>query len=337
LLAAVALSVLCVALLLHPAEAGNNGSRRHPKPSPSPSPSPTPSPSPPSGEPVIAAAGDIACDPAIADFKGGAGTTTTCRQQYTSDLLVQSPLSAVLPLGDNQYDCGGYNAFMAAYDPSWGRVKAIVHPVPGNHEYTTGLGSDCSAINDAGGYFTYFGPAASDPSNGYYSFDVGSWHIIALNSNCIYVGGCGSGSLQEQWLKADLVAHPTACTLAYWHHPRFSSDLEHGNDATFDPFWQDLYAAGAEIVLNGHAHDFERFASQDPAQRADRLGIREFVVGTGGRNHYGFSSKTQPNSEVRNSDTFGVLKLVLHPTGYDWQFVPESGRTFTDSGTGSCH
>ncbi len=197
----------------------------------------------------------------------------------------------------------------------------------GNHEYGT---------RDAAGYFSYFGGAAGDPAEGWYSYDLGSWHLIALNSECSHVGGCGAGSAQERWLRADLAAHRTACTLAYWHEPRFSSG-QHGDRASYDAFWRDLYDAGAEIVLNGHDHDYERFAPQNPDGRLDLArGIREFVVGTGGASHYHFK-KVKPNSEVRGTDTFGVLLLRLGSERYQWQFVPGAGKDLTDSGTGLCH
>jgi acid phosphatase type 7 len=160
--------------------------------------------------------------------------------------------------------------------------------------------------------------------------------VIALNANCAAVGGCQADSPQEKWLKADLSAHPGTCTLAYWHQPRFSSAL-HGNNKDTDTFWQDLYRAGTDIVLNGHDHDYERFAAQTPNAIADpKQGIREFVVGTGGRSLYPFVN-VQPNSEVRNDDTYGVLELKLYPNSYDWKFIPEKGKTFSDSGRGTCH
>ena len=177
---------------------------------------------------------------------------------------------------------------------------------------------------------------AKASATGYYSYDVGAWHIVALNSNCAAVGGCQTGSRQERWLRDDLAAHRAACTLAYWHHPRFSSG-EHGNQPAYDAFWRDLYASGAEIVLNGHDHDYERFAPQDPSAVADPArGVREFVVGTGGKNHYGITGVVA-NSEMRNATTFGVLHLTLQRAGYQWKFLPEPGKSFTDSGTGSCH
>ncbi len=279
------------------------------------------------GDPVIAAAGDIACDPADASFNGGAGTASACRMMASSDLLVSRKLTAVLALGDNQYEDGALHKFRRAYEPTWGRVKSITHPAVGNHEYLQ---------SNASGYFVYFGSAAGDPKKGYYSYDLGAWHIIVLNSNCSQAGGCGVGSPQELWLRADLAASRAACTLAYWHHPRFSSG-PHGSDPAYDAFWRDLYGAGADVVLAGHDHDYERFTPQDPNGAADRVrGIREFVVGTGGRSHYRLKG-VQPNSEVRNTDTFGVLLMTLRPAGYDWRFVPESGRPFTDSGSSPCH
>jgi acid phosphatase type 7 len=278
------------------------------------------------GDPVIATAGDIACDPAAPSFNGGVGTATECRMAATSDLLLGVGLVAVLPLGDTQYERGALGAFQQSYAPSWGRVKSISRPAVGNHEYQTA---------DAVDYFTYFGAAAGDPARGYYSFDVGAWHLIALNANCPHVGGCGTGLAQEQWLRADLAAHPAACTLAYWHQPRFSSGL-HGNDATYTAFWQALYDYRADVVLNGHDHLYERFALQDPNGVATSAGIRQFTVGTGGRSHYAVTT-VQPNSEVRNTDTFGVLLLTLRAGGYDWRFRPEAGKTFTDSGTETCH
>jgi hypothetical protein len=292
----------------------------------SPIPSPTRTATPvTSGDPVIAAAGDIACDPSDGSFNGGNGTANSCRQKAVSDLFVNRNFSAVLTLGDTQYEDGSLTKYQQSFDPSWGRAKSIIRPAVGNHEYSTA---------GASGYYDYFGAAAGDRTKGYYSYDIGAWHIIALNSNCSQVGGCGTGSPQEQWLKSDLAAHPTMCTLAYWHHPRFSGG-EHGSSTSYDAFWRALYAAGADIVLSGHDHDYERFAPQNPSGAADPNGIQQFVVGTGGKNHYTFTT-TLPNSLVRNSDTYGILKLTLHAASYDWQFVPEAGKTFTDSGTRNC-
>jgi hypothetical protein len=279
-------------------------------------------------EPVIAAVGDMACDPGDANFKGGAGGRTSCHQLATSNLLVNRGLAAFLPLGDNQYEDGTLAKFQASYEPSFGRLKAITHPVVGNHEYLT---------TGAAGHFDYFGAAAGERGQGWYSYDVGDWHLIALNSTCGPVGGCGPDSPQGRWLAADLAAHPDGCTLAYWHHPRFSSG-KHGSTAAMIPVWQALYDAGAEVVLSGHDHVYERFAPQDPFGGADAgHGIRQFVVGTGGKNHYAFANPAGiANSEVRNADTFGVLELTLGRGLYSWRFLPSSG-TFTDSGSATCH
>ena len=296
---------------------------------PAPSPRTTQSTTPPAPppDPVIAAAGDIACDPDIPAFNRGEGTRGACRQNHTADLIAEEDVSAVLPLGDNQYDFGTLADYRRSYGPSWGRFLAKTYPVPGNHEYST---------PQASGYFKFFGARAGNRARGYYSYDIGTWHLIALNSNCGAVGGCGRGSPQERWLRTDLAAHATLCTLAYWHHPRFSSGL-HGDDTSYTAFWQALYAAGADVVLVGHDHDYERFAPQDPLGRSDApRGIREFVVGTGGRSRYPFR-EPRPNSEVRNFGTYGVLMLTLHEDSYDWRFVPEAEKSFTDSGSTACH
>ena len=287
-------------------------------------------------DPVIAAAGDIACDPATSVFNNGKGTSASCRELYTSNLLVNAGLSAVLVLGDNQYYCGGFQAYVQSYDLSWGRIKSITHPVPGNHEYLTSGGTGCTTSNaGAAGYFQYFGAAAGTAGKGYYSFNIGTWHLIALNSECEDVGGCASGSPEYKWLKADLTAHPNQCTLAYWHIPLFSSGGRANSNAL--SFWQLLYTAKADIVLNGHDHIYERFAPQTPTGSADPgRGITEFVVGTGGNDHTTIAAPAA-NSRITNTTTYGVLELTLHPGSYDWKFVPEAGQTFTDSGSASCH
>ena len=275
--------------------------------------------------PVIAAVGDIACDPASPNFNDGAGLVDTCHQRATSDLVVGGGYAAFLALGDLQYENGTFDAFMASYDPSWGRAKDITRPAPGNHEYNT---------DGAVGYYQYFGAAAGDPAKGYYSFDVGDWHVVALNSNCKFVA-CAAGSEQEQWLRADLAAHPTACALAYWHHPRFSSG-EHGDDPSMADLFRAADEGGVDIVLNGHDHHYERFALQDADGTPDAVdGVREFVVGSGGKNHY-VATDPVANSELIEAGTFGVLQLTLHPTSYDWAFEPEAGATFTDSGSHAC-
>lgn len=297
---------------------------------------PTPSHGPPtssqnqhtrSHDPVIAAAGDIACDPRprlgtrVESMLGGCGAAQT----YA--LLRARKLDAVLALGDEQYEDGLLSSFQRSYAATWGRLKRITHPTPGNHEYYSSSAAD--------GYFDYFGAAAGARGLGYYSFDLGSWHLIALNGNCTFVD-CSAGSKQERWLRADLARNRAACVLAYWHQPRFSSGVHH-SDRAYAAFWADLYAARADVVLNGHDHDYERFAPQGPAGHADtQHGIREFVVGTGGRSHSIFL-KTEPNSEARAGGTFGALFLTLHPNSYDWSFVPIAGYIFSDSGKQRCH
>ena len=275
----------------------------------------------------IAAAGDIACDPASGSFNRGLGVMLECRQRATSDLVVGAGYEAVLALGDIQYENGAFSKFGASYGKSWARVKAITRPVPGNHEYYT---------SGAVGYYRYFGAAAGDPMKGYYSFDVGGWHLIALNSNCSAVGGCGAGSPQEQWLRADLAAHASAsCTLAYWHHPRFSSG-EYGSHSTYQDFWEALFDANADVVLVAHDHGYERFAPQTPRGALDRVrGIRQFVSGSGGKSLHRFPA-VRANSEARDVTSLGILELTLSADGYRWRFRPAVG-SFEDAGSGSCH
>ena len=264
-----------------------------------------------------------------ADVLVGAGDVAACNEidgaQATAKLLESIP-GTIFAAGDLADPDGTAEEFNNCYGPTWGRFKARTRPSPGNHEYHAGGASP---------YFQYFGAAAGELGKGWYSYDLSSWHIVVINSDCSDVG-CGAGSEQEQWLRHDLAAHPAACTLAYWHHPLFTSG-HHGNDLVLKPIWQDLYGAHADVVLNGHDHDYERFAPQDPDGRSDPVhGIREFVVGTGGRHQRPFE-KPLVTSQVRNTGTFGVLKLALHPKGYDWQFIPVAGQTFTDSGSGVCH
>ncbi len=279
---------------------------------------------PPGAAPVLAAAGDIAC--------GAESISASCKQMETSDLLLQINPTAVAPLGDVQYEDGQYSNFIGFYDPSWGRLKSITQPVLGNHEYGT---------PGAAGYFDYFNGAgnfsgpAGDRDKAYYSLDLGSWHVVVLNSNCSKVGGCGAGSAQEAWLRADLAAHPAACTIGLMHHPLYSSG---GRDApTTRPLYQAMYDYGVDVVLAGHDHTYERFAPQDANGNLDTLrGFREFVVGTGGRNHTHLATRF-PNSEVFDDTSFGVLKLTLRAGSYDWAFLPIPGHTFTDSGTTTCN
>jgi chitodextrinase len=276
--------------------------------------------------PVIAVAGDIACANTDAAYNGGAGTSIACQQRATSDLLVNAGYAAVLVLGDNQYNSGSLSQFNAVYDPTWGRVKSITHPTIGNHEYGT---------SNASGYFTYFGSSAGDPSKGYYSYDIGTWHVVTLNSNCTIVA-CTAGSTQEQWLRADLAAHPSTCTVATTHHARWSSGHD-GDNVFLQPLWQALIDGGVDVLLSGHSHNYERFAPQNASGGLDNTnGIRQFVVGTGGAFFTGVGS-AHPNSQVRNNDTFGIMKMTLRPTGYDWQFIRAAGGSFTDSGSTACH
>jgi acid phosphatase type 7 len=246
-------------------------------------------------DPVLVGAGDIADCSSTGD-------------EATAN-LVDGIAGTVFTLGDNAYPDGTAAQFTNCYGPSWGRFKARTHPATGNHEYNT---------RGAKGYFGYFGAAAGDPTKGYYSYDLGAWHIIVLNSNCANVS-CQVGSAQERWLRTDLAAHPTRCTLAYWHHPLFKDG---GENASVRPFWQALYAAGADLVLNGHVHNYQRFAPRDPAGHTDSAnGIREIIAGTGGE-----SARHQ-----------GVLKLTLHATSYDWQYIPVPGKGSPDSGSSACH
>ena len=260
----------------------------------------------------------------------GAGDIADCKDlsgaEATAKLLDQLP-GTVMAVGDLAYPDGSKENFVC-YDKTWGRAKSRTRPAVGNHEFHSAHGTP---------YFDYFGAAAGDPKTGYYSYELGTWHVVVLNSECKDVGGCEAGSSQEKWLRADLAAHPVACTLAYWHKPLFSSGSAHGNDLSVKPLFQVLYEANADLIINGHDHDYERFAPQTPDGAADPArGIREFVAGTGGKNHRPFS-EPKPNSEVRDATAFGVLKLTLKPGGYDWQFIPEAGKTFTDSGSGNCH
>lgn len=284
------------------------------------------------GDVVLMTAGDIACDPTSSSFNGGNGTSSSCRQKATSDLLVAANPDAVLPLGDLQYENAKLSDFTASYDPSWGRVFAKTYPVVGNHEYQT---------SGASGYYDYWNRTGQDKGHrsakGYYSFDLGGWHIVVLNSNCSQAGGCSAGSAQQQWLRADLQTHPAPCTIAAWHHPRFntsSSGLK-TNGAT-QALWQALYDNHADIILNGHVHHYERWAPVTPAGTSDPNGIREFIVGTGGID-LGGSGSASGNLEVLEKKTFGVLKLTLHATSYDWQFMPVAGQSFSDSGSSACH
>ncbi|HSF18384.1 MAG TPA: hypothetical protein VLK65_22835 [Vicinamibacteria bacterium] len=258
----------------------------------------------------------------------GAGDVSDCLDnddEKTAQLLDAIP-GTVFTTGDNAFSTGSASEFSTCYDPVWGRHKSRTRPSIGTNEYNT---------TGATGYFNYFGAAAGDPATGYYSYELGSWHVIVLNSVCNRVGGCGLDSPQGLWLKNDLEANSNACTVAYWHHPRFSSGELADRDSVLD-FWRLLYDYGADVVLNGNDQIYERLAPQDPGGIADPTGLREFVVGTGGRFHGSFLDN-QPNSQARDNTAYGVLKLTLNPASYDWEFVPEAGQAFTDSGNTACN
>jgi len=275
-----------------------------------PSPSPTPTTPPPSGDPILVGAGDIA--------NSGSGDTATAA------LISALPsTSTVFAAGDNAYDSGTLAEYNTYYAPTWGQFKSRTIPAPGNHEYNT---------SGASGYFDYFGALAGPNRNGWFSKDLGNWHIVSLNSEV----NAAAGSPQETWLRQDLAASTKPCTLAMWHSPLFTSG-SHAPDSAVKPLFQALYDYNADVVVTGHNHNYERFAPMDPNGTLDNTrGIREFVNGAGGAGHYNFTS-IAANSQVRNSDTLGVLKLTLHSNSYDFQFIPEAGKTFTDSGTTACH
>ena len=281
-------------------------------PTATPTPTPTATPTPSASASVLVGAGDIASCGLTAD-------TATAS-------VVAGIAGTVFTAGDNAYETGSAANYRDCYDPTWGAFRDRTYPVPGNHEYET---------SGAAGYFNYFGAMAGPVGTGWYAYDLGGWRIYALNSNCLVVG-CDVGSAQEQWLRADLATSPRPCVLAYWHHPRFSSG-QHGNNSEVAALWNALYDAGADLVVNGHDHSYERFAPQTPSGTADAAtGIRQFVVGTGGASLRSFST-IRANSQLRNSTTYGVIKLTLSTDAYAWQFVPAGSGTFKDSGSGTCH
>jgi Ca2+-binding RTX toxin-like protein len=265
-------------------------------------------------DPVISIAGDIACATSTSGYNGGEGTATQCRQKHTSDMILNADY--VLVLGDAQYPSGGLAQYRTVYDATWGRKKSVTFPAPGDHDY--------QSSSTAAGYFAYFGV----PS--YYSFDIGSWHFASLNSEIDH----SAGSPQEQWLKADLSKTSQPCVGAFWGAATFSSG-GHGNNTSFRPFWDDLYAAKADVVLGGDDHEYERFTKLTPAGTPASDGIRQFVVGTGGRNLSSFKT-IQPTSQA-HAKVFGVLDMRLGASDYSWQFRTESGGTFSDSGTEMCN
>ena len=275
---------------------------------------------------LIAAAGDLVC---------GFDTPPNipCYHMRTAAVVKQLNPAALLLLGDVQYENGASMDFQSYYEPAFGEFKSITYPSPGNHEYFT---------PGASGYFDYFNGVGADSGRagsrrrGYYSFNLGAWHIVALNSNCREIGGCGARSPQATWLKADLAANRAKCTLAFTHSSRFSSG-EHGNDDLLRDLWQILYDAGADVVLSGHDHTYERFKPQDASGRADdKRGIRAFVVGTGGKG-LGRFMRERPNSEVRDNSSIGVLTMTLRAESYSWRFAPVPPLPLKDSGDGTCH
>ena len=274
---------------------------------------------------LIAAAGDIACDPTMSTFDGS--SPSTCQHRATAALVTGA--EAVLPLGDLQYEDGTLNQFNASYDPSWGPFAPTTYPAVGNHEYH---------VAGAQGYFDYWaskGRPTGGVGAGYYSYDIGTWHLIALNSNCSPVK-CIEGTVQNDFLEQDLATTTKACILAYWHHPLFnagSTTMLAGPRA----FWDDLYPAGADIVLNGHLHNYQRFGKQDPAGQAASNGVREFIVGTGGRSNGGSLSPSYPNFEFGNTTSFGVLKLHLGANSYSWEYVTINGTVLDSGGPVSCN
>lgn len=252
----------------------------------------------------------------------GAGDLDVCRPgaEATARLLDRIP-GSVFSLGDYGYPVSDAQTLATCYEPTWGRHRARTFPAPGNHDWDAQLGAP---------YFAYFGPAAGPSGTGYYSVDLGAWHILSLNSNA----SAQPGSPQYEWLRQDLERGTGPCALAYWHHPVFSSG-PHGNNPHMGEIWRLLDLAGVDVVLVGHEHSYERFAPQDADGRPDADGIRQFVVGTGGVSLRPFSA-VHPNSEARNSDTFGVLTLALHALTYEWEFVPVDGQSFSDVGFGAC-
>ena len=246
----------------------------------------------------------------------------------TAAIISANPNAVVFTAGDNSNESGTASQYANCVAKTWGAFKDRIRPVPGNHDYMT---------SGAAPYYAYFGAAAGAAGEGYYSYNLANnWHVIALNAMCSSVGGCKAGSAQETFLRNDLAANAGKHVIAIWHIPSFSSGGEHGNNASYLAWWQDLYAAHADIVIDGHDHDYERFGLQSPTATADPNGIREFVLGTGGAGQRPFGT-IRANSQVRSTGTFGVLQLTLGAHSYSWRFIPIAGGTFTDSGTQATH
>jgi calcineurin-like phosphoesterase family protein len=289
---------------------------------------------------TIGAVGDMACDTSDRAYNGGAGTSSACGERSTSAAMqANSSLTLILGLGDYQYDCGAPADWTASYDPTWGRLDYLMDPAAGNHEYITGrdaFGAQCPTSNaTAQGYFNHFGAAAHQGTGGHYSFNVGSWHVIALNGNCGHtgVGGCGATSPQTVWLKHDLAANSSACTLAYWHQPLFTG-IGTGKNPAYQAWWNALYADHADVVLNGHIHNYQRFGPKNPSGAADARGITEYVVGTGGESQVSVKAAARPQPVVWKR-AFGYLQMTLQPGGWTAKFI-SAARTVLDSSSGTC-
>ncbi len=253
----------------------------------------------------------------------GAGDIAQCGvgdPEATAKLLDRIP-GTVFTLGDNVQGSGSAAEYSACFEPTWGRHRSRMLPTVGNHDWEGTGGRP---------YFSYFGASAGPAGLGYYSVALGAWHVISLNSEV----SAGQGSPQYEWLKADLAESPAPCTLVMWHQPLFSSGPS-ANGTQMRDAWRLLTQHGVDLVLSGHNHGYERFAPQDADGRPDARGPRQFVVGTGGYTLYG-RSHAQANSEVLDTDTWGVLKLTLKSGSYTWEFVPVAGKSFRDSGSASC-
>ncbi len=269
---------------------------------------------------VLIGAGDIAY---CGNEPGTNGDEKT--SALLDSLVAQYPNAVIFTLGDTVYGDGTTTELKQCFDPNWGRFKDRIRPAPGNHDYMTDAGAP---------YFNYFGAAAGTFGQGYYSYDLGDWHIVVLNSNCNDIA-CGPNSEQMTWFREDLQKSGKQCTLAYWHHPRFSSGIA-GGSSSVNAFWTTAVEMGVDVVVNGHDHDYERFAPMDASGNADPNGTREFVDGTGGAVLRDWGT-IKPNSEVRYSSTYGVLKFELTPGKYEWTFLPVTDSAKTDNGTGTCH
>ena len=296
---------------------------------------------PVTGDPVITAVGDLACGTDDPNYNGGAGNATNCAERRVSNqMLTDTTVDTFLGLGDFQYTCGIATDWAASYTPTWGRFNSITDPVAGNHEYQTGkdpYGVTCPSTNNtAANYFNYFGAAASPSTAGHYSFNLGSWHLIALNANCAKSAaqGCAATSTQTQWLQNDLAFNTQPCIMAFWHQPYFQGNTA-GAQTVYQPWWNLLYAAGADVVLNGHIHNYQRFGLLNPSGQADPNGIREVIVGTGGESLGSLPNTASPSPQFRLK-TFGYLRMVLHPTAYDGQFYDSTG-VLKDSFSATCH